>query len=65
MYVTPKEASKYYNVSEQALRSWAITGKIKYFTMQPSPLRQSLQLVWMSPYPLLPIHMLDDAHVAV
>ena len=33
--------------------------------MQPSPLRQSLQLVWMSPYPLLPIHMLDDAPVAV
>ena len=22
-------------------------------------------LVWMSPYPLLPIHMLDDAPVAV
>jgi len=32
MYVTPKEASKHYNVSEQALRTWSIQGKIKYFT---------------------------------
>jgi putative resolvase len=31
MYVTPKEASKHYNVSEQTLRSWSIKGKIKYF----------------------------------
>jgi len=32
MYVTPKEAIKYYKVSEQALRSWANTGKIQYYT---------------------------------
>jgi predicted site-specific integrase-resolvase len=41
MYVTPKEASKYYNVSEQALRSWAITGKIKYFTTKGGHRRYS------------------------
>lgn len=32
MYVKPKEASKYYNVSENALRTWASTGKIKFNT---------------------------------
>jgi len=28
-YVTPKEASKYFNVSDQALRSWANEGRIQ------------------------------------
>lgn len=32
MYVHPKEASKHYNVSQQALRSWSIQGRIKYIT---------------------------------
>ena len=32
MYVTPKEASKYYSVSENALRWWANSGQIKYIT---------------------------------
>ena len=32
MYVSPKEASKHFNVSDQALRSWANDGKIKYYT---------------------------------
>jgi predicted site-specific integrase-resolvase len=32
MYVKPKEASKYFNVSENALRQWANQGKIKYNT---------------------------------
>ena len=32
MYVTPKEASEYYHVSENALRNWANTGQIKYIT---------------------------------
>lgn len=30
MYVTPKEASKHYGVSENALRMWANEGRIKY-----------------------------------
>ena len=30
MYVTPKEASKHFSVSDQALRSWAKDGKIKF-----------------------------------
>lgn len=32
MYVHPKEAAKFYQVSEQALRNWSIKGKIKYIT---------------------------------
>jgi predicted site-specific integrase-resolvase len=32
MYVKPKEASKHFNVSENALRQWANEGKIKYNT---------------------------------
>ena len=32
MYVKPKEASKYYNVSENALRTWANKGQIKHIT---------------------------------
>ena len=42
MYANPKEASKYYNVSEQALRSWAIQGKIKYFTTKGGHRRYSI-----------------------
>ena len=42
MYVTPKEASKHYNVSEQALRSWAIGGKIKYVTTKGGHRRYSI-----------------------
>ena len=34
MYVKPKEASKYYNVSDNALRTWATSGKIKYITTE-------------------------------
>ena len=33
-YVKPKDASKYYNVSENTLRSWSSQGKIKYITTQ-------------------------------
>ena len=33
-YVKPKDASKYYNVSDYALRSWSSQGKIKYITTQ-------------------------------
>ena len=32
MYVPAKEATKYYNVTDQCLRHWANTGKIKYNT---------------------------------
>lgn len=32
MYVKPKEASKFYNVSENSLRVWANNCKIKYST---------------------------------
>lgn len=32
MYVKPTEASKFFNVSENALRQWANEGKIKYNT---------------------------------
>lgn len=32
MYVKPKKASKYYNVSENALRAWANKGQIKFIT---------------------------------
>ena len=32
MYVVPKKASQYYNVSENALRVWANNGKIKFNT---------------------------------
>jgi predicted site-specific integrase-resolvase len=32
MYVKPKEASKFFNVSENTLRTYANTGKIKYTT---------------------------------
>lgn len=42
MYVTPKQASKHYNVSEQALRSWAIQGKIKYITTKGGHRRYSI-----------------------
>lgn len=51
MYVKPKEASKYFNVSENTLRTWASTGKIKYNTTEgghrryiintPEPIRES------------------------
>lgn len=34
MYVTPREASKYYSVSEQALRCWANSGTISFNTTQ-------------------------------
>jgi predicted site-specific integrase-resolvase len=34
MYVTPKAASKYFRVSDNALRIWANKGKIKYITTQ-------------------------------
>ncbi len=30
MYVKPKQATKYYNVSENTLRTWSTSGKIKY-----------------------------------
>ena len=30
MYVSPKKAAEYFNVSEQCLRSWATLGRIKY-----------------------------------
>ena len=33
-YAKPKDASKYYNVSENTLRSWSSQGKIKYITTQ-------------------------------
>jgi len=42
MYVSPKEASKHYNVSEQALRSWAINGTIKYITTKGGHRRYSV-----------------------
>lgn len=42
MYVTPKQASNHYNVSEQALRSWANSGKIKYITTKGGHRRYSL-----------------------
>ena len=43
MYVRPKQASKYYNVSEQALRVWANTGKLKYTTTQGGHRRYLLE----------------------
>jgi predicted site-specific integrase-resolvase len=43
MYVTPKEASKYYNVSENSLRTWANTGKIKYSTTKGGHRRYLLE----------------------
>ena len=33
-YVSPREASKYYNVSEQTLRQWANIGKLKFKTTE-------------------------------
>ena len=42
MYVKPKEASKHYNVSEQALRQWAHDGKIKYYTTKGGHRRYSI-----------------------
>jgi predicted site-specific integrase-resolvase len=51
LYVTPKEASKYYNVAENTLRTWSLQGKIKYTTtkgghrryMLPTPENQTNQ----------------------
>jgi predicted site-specific integrase-resolvase len=34
MYVKPKQASKFYNVSENTLRTWSSEGRIKYSTTQ-------------------------------
>ena len=34
MYVKPREASKYFNVSDNTLRCWARDGKIQYFTTE-------------------------------
>ena len=34
MYVRPKQASKFYNVSENTLRTWSSEGRIKYSTTQ-------------------------------
>jgi excisionase family DNA binding protein len=34
MYVKPKEASKYFKVSDNTLRMWATSGKIKYITTE-------------------------------
>ena len=42
MYVTPKQASKHYSVSEQTLRYWSLTGKIKYITTKGGHRRYSL-----------------------
>jgi predicted site-specific integrase-resolvase len=41
MYVKPHEAAKHYNVSEQALRSWANDGKIKFYTTKGGHRRYS------------------------
>ena len=43
MYVTPRKASSHFNVSEQALRSWANTGRIKYITTKGGHRRYLLQ----------------------
>lgn len=42
MYVNPKQASQHYNVSDQTLRSWALQGKIKYFTTKGGHRRYSI-----------------------
>ena len=43
MYVKPKEASKYFHVSENALRTWANKGKIKFITTQGGHRRYLLE----------------------
>lgn len=43
MYVKPKEASKYFNVSENALRVWANNGKIKFITTKGGHRRYLLE----------------------
>ena len=43
MYVTPKEAVKYYNVSDNALRLWANDGRIKYITTKGGHRRYLLE----------------------
>ena len=43
MYAKPKEASEHYGVSENALRMWATTGKIKYIKTKGGHRRYILQ----------------------
>lgn len=43
MYVKPKEASVYYNVSDNALRTWANKGQIKYITTKGGHRRYFLE----------------------
>lgn len=43
MYVTPKEAAKYHNVTENCLRNWSIDGRIKYTTTKGGHRRYLLE----------------------
>lgn len=48
MYVTPKKASKYYGVSENALRMWANDSQIKYIKTKGGHRRYQLSELKMS-----------------
>ena len=58
-YVKPKDASKYYNVSENTLRSWSSQGKIKLNNYNTySRYNSSLNFVIIFPRILRPVFSL-------